>query len=614
MHRSHTCGELTKAHIWQTVTLAGWVANRRDHWWVIFIDLRDRYGLTQTVFDPVENKDAWELADKFRSEYVVKLTWVVKARMEGQANPNLSTWEIEIVITKAELLMDAKTPPFEISDHVEANEEVRLKHRYLDLRRKSVLENIVFRAQMNRFTRNWFSDKGFLEVQTPIFTVSSPEWARDYVVPSRLHPGKFYALPQAPQQYKQLLMVWGIDKYFQVAPCFRDEDPRADRHSCEFYQIDVEMSFVEQDDIFRVAEGYVNDLIPSICPNKYIMQPKMPVGIKKVLGRDWNEKGRFIQLTHKEAQAFYGSDKPDLRFDMHFEDFTKEFANSGFSVFKDAIDAGGCVKAMKMEGTAMSRKEIDEVTEVARWSGAKWLAYIIYEEEGPRSPILKFFTPEEIKALEERFSPKAGDMIFFGAGSFKWVVKPMNNVRLALRDKFNLADKNALAFCWVTDFPMFEIDKETWKVDFEHNPFSMPHGWVKAFENPDVEEIYGMQYDMSCNGYEILSWSIRNHDLKALTKAMEIVGKSDKEVKAKFGAMYNAFQYWVPPHGWFAFGFDRLLMILKDEENIRAIYAFPKSGRAEDTMMNAPSFLEEYQLEELHIDIREDVKEELGME
>ncbi|MDD2487753.1 MAG: aspartate--tRNA ligase [Candidatus Gracilibacteria bacterium] len=614
MHRSHTCGELNKSHIGQEVTLSGWVANSRDHGGVIFIDLRDRYGITQTVFDPIDNKDAWELANKFRSEYVVKLTGKVKARMEGQANPNLSTGEIEVIIVKAELLMESKTPPFEISDHVEANEEIRLKHRYLDLRRKSVLENIVFRANMNRFTRNWFSDKGFLEVQTPIFTVSSPEGARDYVVPSRLHPGQFYALPQAPQQYKQLLMVGGIDKYFQVAPCFRDEDPRADRHSCEFYQIDVEMSFVEQDDIFQVAEGFIHDLIPTVTPNKRIFVPKIPEGIKKLIGRDWNVDGRFIKLTHKESQMFYGSDKPDLRFDMHFEDFTLDFNKSEFSVFKDAVDNGGCVKAMKMDGVNMSRKDIDEVTEVARGGGAKGLAYIIYEEEGPRSPILKYFSESEIKALQDRFSPKAGDMIFFGAGSFKAVIKSMNVVRLALRDRFNLVDKNALTFAWITDFPMFEIDKDTGKVDFEHNPFSMPHGGAAAFDNPNVEEIYGVQYDMSCNGYEILSGSIRNHDLKALTKAMEMVGKSEQDVKNKFGAMYNAFQFGVPPHGGFAFGFDRLMMILTDEENIRAIYAFPKSGKAEDAMMNAPSFLEPEQLEELHIDIREEVKEELGLD
>lgn len=613
MHRSHTCGELNKAHIWQEVTLSGWVANRRDHGWVIFIDLRDRYGITQCVFDPQDNKDAWALADKFRSEYVVKLSWIVNPRMEGQANPNLSTWDIEVIITKAEILSESKTPPFEINDHNEANEEVRLKHRYLDLRRKSVRDNILFRATMNKFTRDWFTEKGFLEVQTPIFTVSSPEWARDYVIPSRLHPGKFYAMPQAPQQYKQLLMVGWIDKYFQVAPCFRDEDPRADRHSCEFYQIDVEMSFVEQDDIFRVAEWFVNDLIPSIT-NKKIYTPEIPAWIKAVIGRDWKVGDRFIQLSHKESQKFFWTDKPDLRFDMHFEDFSENFKNSEFSVFKDAIDNGGCVKAMKMDWVNMSRKDIDDVTEIARWSWAKWLAYIIYEEEGPRSPILKYFSESEIKALEARFSPKAWDMIFFGAGSFKAVVKSMNTVRLALRDKYNLADKDTVTFCWVTDFPMFEVDKETGKIDFEHNPFSMPHGWVKAFDNPNVEEIYGMQYDMSCNGYEILSGSIRNHDLKALTKAMEMVGKSEEDVKRKFGAVYNAFQYGVPPHWWFAFWFDRLMMILMDEENIRAIYAFPKSGKAEDTMMEAPSYLEPEQLEELHIDIREEVKEELGME
>lgn len=610
MHRTHTCWELNKTHIGQEVTLSWWVANRRDHGWIIFIDLRDRYGITQTVFDP-EDKDSWVLADKFRSEYVVKLSWIVRARPEGQTNDRLSSWEIEVVMKKAEILAESKTPPFEISDYVEANEEIRLKHRYLDLRRKKVFDIIAFRAKMNRFTRNWFSDNWFLEVQTPIFTVSSPEWARDFVVASRLHPGKFYALPQAPQQYKQLLMVGWIDKYFQVAPCFRDEDPRADRHSCEFYQIDVEMSFVEQDDIFQIAEWFVNELIPGISSDKKIIIPKIPDWVKKVLWRDWNIDNRFIKLTHKESQTFYGTDKPDLRFDMHFEDFTNDFNNSEFSVFKDAVTSWWCVKAMKMDGINMSRKDIDEVTEVARWWWAKWLAYIIYEAEGPRSPILKYFSESEIKALEDRFSPKAWDMIFFGAWSFKAVVKSMNVVRLALRDKFSLADKNTLTFAWITDFPMFEIDKETWKVDFEHNPFSMPHGWVSAFDNPNVEEIHGVQYDMSCNWYEILSGSIRNHDLKALTRAFEIVWKSEKEVKAKFWAMYNAFQYWVPPHGWFAFWFDRLLMILRDEENIREIYAFPKSGKAEDTMMNAPSYLEPEQLEELHIDLREEVKDQL---
>ena len=363
MHRTHTAGELTAAHINQTVTLAGWVANRRDHGGVIFIDLRDRYGITQTVYDPTDNADAWKLADTFRSEYVVRVTGQVRLRPEGQTNPRLTTGEIEVIITHAEVLSVSLTPPFEISEHTNANEDIRLRHRYLDLRRPQVLDRITFRARMNNFTRNWFTNHGFLEIQTPIFTTSSPEGARDYLIPSRIHKGKFYALPQAPQQYKQLLMIGGIDKYFQVAPCFRDEDPRADRHSCEFYQIDCEMSFVEQEDIFRLAEGFIRDLVPALVPHKYI------------------KTFPFARLTHIEALNLYGSDKPDLRFDMHFEDFTETFRASDFSVFRQAVDMGGVVKAMKLEGVTMSRSEIDEITEVARSLGAKGLAYIIYEAE-----------------------------------------------------------------------------------------------------------------------------------------------------------------------------------------------------------------------------------------
>ncbi len=380
MHRSHTCGELSAAHIGKTVTLSGWVANRRDHGGVIFIDMRDRYGITQTVYDPVDGaaQDLMALADGYRSEYVVKITGLVRLRPEGQNNDKLSTGQIEVVVGSAEILSESKLPPFEIVDHSEANEEIRLKHRYLDIRRKPVLDIIEFRARMNQYTRGWFSERGFLEIQTPIFTASSPEGARDFLIPSRLHHGKFYALPQAPQQYKQLLMVGGVDKYFQIAPCFRDEDPRADRHSCEFYQIDCEMSFVEQEDIFAVAEPFALDLVAAMTPHKRVVTPK------------------FIRLTHTEAVNTYGSDKPDLRFDMHFEDMSDAFISSGFSVFAQAVADGGVVKAMKYEGSAgkgiMSRSEIDALTTTAQAEGAKGLAYIIYEAEGPRSPILKFFT------------------------------------------------------------------------------------------------------------------------------------------------------------------------------------------------------------------------------
>ena len=597
MHRTHTCGELTAAHIGQTVTLSGWVANRRDHGGVIFIDLRDRYGLTQTVYDPADSEEAWKVADTFRSEYVVKLTGTVRARPEGQANMKLATGEIEVIITQVEILSESKTPPFMIDAHYDANEEIRLKHRYLDLRRANTFRNVEFRARMNRFTRDWFSDRGFLEVQTPLFTSSSPEGARDYLIPSRLHHGKFYALPQAPQQYKQLLMVGGIDKYFQIAPCFRDEDPRADRHSCEFYQIDCEMSFVEERDAQGVAEAFAKDLIPAVSPQKHVKL---------------DTNGQFFRLSHTEALDTYGSDKPDLRFDMHFETFTEDFRSSGFSVFAAAVADGGVVKAMKLSGKVMSRSEIDEITAVAQAEGAKGLAYIIYEAEGPRSPILKFFTGDELKALEAKLAPQVGDMVFFGAGDRKLVNKVLGKVRLAIRDKYALVDQDELCFAWVTDFPMYE-QKDDGSYDFEHNPFSMPHGGAKAFDDvKDPLEIYGMQYDLACNGYEILSGSIRNHDLKALVKAFEIVGKGEAEVKDKFGAMYEAFQYGVPPHGGFAFGFDRLMMILCDESNIREIYAFPKSGKAEDMMMNAPSLVEPNQLRDLGIDLRDNVKEELG--
>jgi aspartyl-tRNA synthetase len=593
MHRTHTAGELNTSHIGQTVTLSAWVANRRDHGGLIFIDLRDRYGITQTVYDPAENSEAHTTADTFRSEFVVKVTGTVRPRPAGQENDKLATGGIEVIISHAEVLSKSEVPPFEVTEYTGASEDIRLKYRYLDLRRKSIFDKIAFRALMNKFSRDWFTEHGFLEVQTPIFTVSSPEGARDYLIPSRLHPGKFYALPQAPQQYKQLLMVGGVDKYFQIAPCFRDEDPRADRHSCEFYQIDCEMSFVEQEDIFAVAEPFARDLIETITEKKII---------------NTNSDATFKRLTHKEAINTYGSDKPDIRFDMHFEDLTQNFATSWFSLFSKAVAEGGIVKAMKLEWKTLSRSEIDSLTEVAKANWAGGLAYIIYEADGPKSPILKFFTGDELATLEAKLAPQVGDMIFFGAGEYKVVCKVLGQVRLACRDRFDLVKSEELGFCWVTDFPMYE-QKDDGKYDFEHNPFSMPHGGARAFDgNPDPLSIYGCQYDLACNGYEILSGSVRNHNLEALVKAFNIVGKWEQEVKDKFGAMYTAFQYGVPPHGGFAFGFDRLLMILRDETNIREIYAFPKSGKAEDAMMNAPAEVDEVQLRELHIKVRESGK------
>nr|MDD3720791.1 aspartate--tRNA ligase [Candidatus Gracilibacteria bacterium] len=395
MLRTYTCNDLTKDSIGQEVILCGWVSNRRDHGGIIFIDLRDRYGITQVVFDPADSEQAWLEANDFRSEYVIQVTGKVRSRPEGQDNKNLKTGEIEIIITQTRLLSKSKTPPFEIDGFGElANEEIRYKHRYIDLRRKKALENMMFRSKFLNFTRNWFAKNDFLEVQTPIFTVSSPEGARDFLVPSRLHPGKFYALPQAPQQYKQLLMVGGVDKYFQVAPCFRDEDPRADRHACEFYQIDCEMSFVEQEDVFKVVEGYIKDVVAGVSE-------------KSILGNT------FYSMSYDEALENYGTDKPDLRFGMKFVDLTDIFANSAFSVFKNVYDTSGVIKAIKLEGQTMSRKDIDDLTQVAIKAGAKGLAYIIYDAvEGPKSPILKFFSETEIKEMEARLTPKTGDIIF----------------------------------------------------------------------------------------------------------------------------------------------------------------------------------------------------------
>lgn len=588
MLRTHTCNDLTLRNVGQEITLSGWVANRRDHGWIIFIDLRDRYWITQIVFDPEYDATSHATANDFRSEFVVQVTWTVRSRPDGQANINLNTWEIEIIVTNTIILSKSKTPPFEIDEFsAQSNEEIRYKHRFIDLRRKKVLNNVIFRSKFLNFTRNWFTSNDFLDVQTPLFTVSSPEWARDFLIPSRIHPGKFYALPQAPQQYKQLLMVWWIDKYFQIAPCFRDEDPRADRHACEFYQIDCEMSFVHREDIFSVVESFIREASKNLS-DKTVMDDT------------------FYSMTYDEALENYGSDKPDLRFGMKFVTLTDIFNNTEFSVFKNVCETWGVIKAIKLEWQNMSRKDIDDLTEVAKKEWARGLAYIIYDDKedwGKKSPILKFMSETEIASLEERLEPKNGDIIFFSADEFKKAVGILNKVRLALRDKFNLADPKKLALCWIIDFPMFEQDEVSGKIDFAHNPFSMPIGWLEAFNTDNLLSMKANQYDLACNWYEILSGSIRNYDVEVLVKAFETVWRSRQEVINKFGAMYEAFQYWVPPHGWFAIWMDRFMMILTDEPNIREVYAFPKAWKAQDLMMSAPSIIEAEQLEELHIQV-----------
>ena len=599
MLRTHKCNELTSKNIWEEVVISGWVSNRRDHWGIIFIDVRDRYGLTQVVFDPKDNEKAWKIADTFRSEYVIQATGTVRARPEGQANPNMETWEIEVIVNKwVNILSKSKTPPFEIDWHWElANEEVRYKHRYIDLRRPQALENVIFRSKFIAHTKNWFLNRDFLDVQTPIFTASSPEWARDFVIPSRLHPGKFYALPQAPQQYKQLLMVGWIDKYFQIAPCFRDEDPRADRHACEFYQIDCEMSFVEQEDIFKVVEEYFFDTVKAIS-NKKIKDEK------------------FERMSFEEAIENYGTDKPDLRYDMKLIDVADIFARSTNEIFSSIASdtTKNRVKAIKVVkwDEYFSKSQMKNFEKFVRQYGAGGLGYFQMKEDGLKGPLNKFFSEADLDEIVNRTELKVWDVIFFWAWEKDVVCDYMWKFRIHLAEKIDeitkweFIDKNILAFSWITDFPMFEINEITGKVDFGHNPFSMPKGWIKAFEEEDLLKVSSVQYDLACNGFEVLSGSIRNHDIEALVKAFEKVGRTEEEVKEKFWAMYEAFQYWVPPHGGFAIWMDRIIMILKDETNIREVYAFPKSGKAQDLMMNAPTFIEQEQLDELHIEVVED--------
>ncbi|HRX63963.1 MAG TPA: aspartate--tRNA ligase [Candidatus Absconditabacterales bacterium] len=580
MLRTHTCGELTAKNIGQEVTISGWVNKSRDLGGMTFIDLRDRYGITQINIDP--SKIDTNISE-IRSEYVLQVTGKVASRPDEMKNKNMKTGEIEIEPTKIEILSKSDILPFTITDDPKTSEENRFKHRYLDLRRNPVLKNMEFKTKMAKFTRDWFTDRNFLEIQTPIFTVSSPEGARDYLIPSRVNPGKFYALPQAPQQYKQLLMVGGIDKYFQIAPCFRDEDPRADRHSCEFYQIDCEMSFVEQEDVYQVVEGFMKEMVKELVPHKKITTD-------------------FVRMKYMDAIDKYGTDRPDLRFAMEFVDMTEDFQNSEFGVFKTVANTDkGSIKAMKIEGQNFSRKEMDELTKIAQEAGAKGLAYINFTAEGPQSSIVKFFKEEELKNIQNKLGAKQGDCVLFVADNYSTTVKTLNKVRLAIRDKYNLVNNNDLCFVRIEDFPMFEINEETGELDFAHNPFSNIKGGAKAFDTQDTMELETTQYDLIINGFECLSGSIRNHDPEVLLKVFEAAGMGEKEIKEKFGAMYNAFKYGAPPHGGFAIGFDRVMMILLDEDNIRECYAFPKSGRAEDIMMGAPGIIDDKELDILNI-------------
>lgn len=591
MLRTHTCGELTSKEEGSQATLSGWVFRRRDHGGLIFIDLRDHYGVTQLTFDPGVSKDAWELASSLRSEFVVRATGKVLKRPDDMVNPKMTTGAIEVEVEKLEILNEAKTPPFEIAEDKEVNEEMRLKYRFLDLRNPRLQNILRNKDAVMTYVRKFFHDRHFTEVQTPILANSSPEGARDFIVPSRLHPGKFYALPQAPQQFKQLLMVGGMDRYFQIAPCFRDEDPRADRHPGEFYQIDVEMSFVEQEDVWQTIEPLMIDLTEKFSDKTVLQKP-------------------FPRMTYLEAMNAYGSDKPDLRFEFKMMDVSDVFVASEFTVFRDALGktgrsrrSRGVVYALPISGATFSRKDIDDLTDVAKRNGAKGLAYIHVDTE-LRSPILKFLSKTEQDALIQKTGAKKGDILFFGADSWDVVTKSLGAVRNACGERLGLKDPKKAAWVWVHDFPMYDYSElEDGKIDFSHNPFSMPQGGMLALNEQDPLDILAYQYDLACNGYEISSGAIRNHQPDVMYRAFEIAGYSRVDVDAKFGHMIRAFEYGAPPHGGLAPGVDRLLMVLWELPSIRDMYAFPKSGQALDVMLGAPSEVTPQQLRDVHIQI-----------
>ncbi|MBT4277295.1 aspartate--tRNA ligase [Candidatus Falkowbacteria bacterium] len=596
MLRTHTCGELNKKNVKKKVILTGWVHRRRDHGGIIFIDLRDKYGLTQLTFDPEANKQAWEKADKLRSEWVIKVEGEVVARPKDMINKKMSTGEIEIECFEIEYLNKSKTPPFELDEDKaqEASEHIRLKYRFIDLRRPKIQEMLTTKDAFMSCIRNYFHKKDFTEVQTPILANSSPEGARDFLVPSRYYPGKFYALPQAPQQFKQLLMVGGVDKYFQIAPCFRDEDPRVDRHYGEFYQLDMEMSFVEQEDVFKIMEPLMIELTDKFSK-------------KKIINLDKNK--RFVQIPWREAMEVYGSDKPDLRFDLKIKSVTGLVKDCGFGVFSGAVKNGGVVRALKVDGGAkFSRKEIDELTELAQAKGAKGLAYIIVKENNKlQSPIVKFLGDDLAEQIVKEVEAKEGDIIFFGADKWRVVCEALGVVRDECGKRLGLKDNKKAAWAWVVDFPMYDYSEiEQGRIDFSHNPFSMPQGGLKALKEQEPLEILGYQYDLILNGFEVSSGAIRNHSPEIMYEAFRIAGYSKEEVDAEFGAMLRAFEYGAPPHGGNAPGIDRILMVLKDWHSIRDIYAFPKDGQGRDVMMDSPSKVHDKQLKEVNIKVMED--------
>ena len=581
--RTAACGEITEAQIGQTVTLNGWVNRNRDQGGIAFLDLRDRSGVVQVAVDGGDAPDALAVAEKVRSEYCLSVTGTVRRRPAGSENDKLANGTVEVAASEIEILNAAKTPPFPISEDKDVDEMLRLKYRYLDLRRPVMYDKIKLRHDAIRLIREFMYGRGFLEIETPVLTKSSPEGARDYLVPYRLEPGLFYALPQAPQQFKQLLMVAGMEKYFQIAKCFRDESQRADRQP-EFTQLDLEMSFVEQDDVLEVVESLYTEILPKLSP-KSLVTP-------------------FTRLTYDEAMARYGSDKPDLRYGLELKDAASVLKDTQFSIFQSVLGSGGQVKLICYpSGASLSRKESDDLTTLAKSMGAKGLAYLLVQEDGVKSPIAKFLSPEEITGLVALADAKPGDLVAFVADTPEIVAKTLDRLRREIATRLSLADPTVLHFCWVTDFPVFELDEERGGWTFAHNPFSMPHPEDLPYLEADPLRCRAFCYDLVCNGSEAASGSIRIHKRDIQERIFRMLGKTDEQIQDQFGHMLEAFDFGAPPHGGMAPGLDRLIMYLTDDDNVREVIAFPKSGGGFDPMMAAPSVVDDAQLKELSLTV-----------
>lgn len=582
-YRTHTCGELNEQHVGQTVKISGWVHKKRDHGSLLFLDLRDHYGITQCVIET--NSAKFGDVDKTRLEYVVTVVGKVVKRSDETINKQNPTGAIEVVIEDFSVISECETLPMGVSNVSDLSEDTRLKYRFLDLRREKMHNNIVMRSQMISSIRKRMTESGFMEIQTPILTASSPEGARDFLVPSRLHPGQFYALPQAPQQFKQLLMVSGFDRYFQIAPCFRDEDSRADRSPGEFYQLDFEMAFATQEDVFNAIEPVLYGVFTEFSKGKSVSPYP------------------FRRISYHDSMLHYGSDKPDLRNPLIIEDVTEVFAESTFSAFVEAIKNGAVVRAIAVkEASKQPRSFFDKLNDWAKDEGMPGLGYINFVGEDAKGPIAKFLNIDQLGKLKEVVSLTEDGVVFFICDKPSNANKMAGNTRKKLGTDLGLI-KDGFEFCWIVDFPMYELDEETNKIDFSHNPFSMPQGGMDALLNMDPLDIRAYQYDIVCNGIELCSGAIRNHLPELMIKAFEIAGYPAEFTKEKFSGMFNAFKYGAPPHGGAAPGIDRMVMLLADEPNIREVIAFPLNQQAQDMMMNAPSNVTEKQLKELHIKI-----------